>query len=90
MAMFLITYDLHKQRNYEQLYKLLHLLSAVRLTESVWLARLVGPAPEVRRHIVAACDNDDGIAVIELKPDSDWATTRGVYSAGTDWLEANL
>ena len=90
MAHFLLTYDLHVKRDYDKLYKLMADWGAVRLVESVWLASLNGSAPSVRNAMVAACDTDDGIAVIELKSKSDWATTRGVYKLGADWLEANL
>ena len=45
---YLISYDLHKRRKYDELYRLMATWKAVRLTESQWLANLRGPATAVR------------------------------------------
>jgi hypothetical protein len=87
MAQFLITYDLHNRRDYQPLYEALHRFKAVRLCESVWLATLLGPAETVRNLLMASIDHDDSLAVIELKPGSDWATVR-VKPDGANWLSA--
>ena len=89
MATYLITYDLHNVRNYVPLYQLLHQWKAVRLTESNWLAVLLGPADEVRDCISAHLDNDDTVAVLELKTGADWATRR-VSEASVTWLSNNI
>lgn len=89
MATYLITYDLHKVRNYVPLYQLLHQWKAVRLTESNWLAVLVGPAEKVRECISYHLDNDDTVAVLELKTGTDWATSR-VSKASVAWLSNNV
>jgi hypothetical protein len=85
MPMYLISYDLRKVRNYEPLWKALRDWNSARLLESVWLADLAGPAQTVRDLLASFIDGDDGIAVIELKPNFDWGTLR-CQTAGTQWL----
>lgn len=82
---YLITYDLHRTRNYQRLYKLMADWSAVRLTESLWMANLVGPAQTVRGIVANTLDNDDTVAVIQLTPGADWATLRAKPLAN-QWL----
>ncbi len=82
---FMITYDLHRVRNYEPLYRLLASWRATRVTESLWLANLVGPAKSIRSIVCSVLDNDDTVAVFELKQGSDWATVR-VPVAANAWL----
>lgn len=89
MAKYLITYDLHKQRRYTALYELLSLWKAVPLLESVWFAQLSGTAEEVRNFLLQTLDADDSLAVIELKPGSDWAT-RKVDNIATNWLSSHI
>ena len=85
MASFLITYDLHKVRNYNDLYRLLAGWNAVKLSESNWLVSLVGPAKVVRDIVCATVDNDDTVAVLQLEHGADWATS-GVVPAASAWL----
>ena len=87
MPMYVISYDLRKARNYEPLWKQLRDWGAERLLESFWLADLKGPAQTVRDLLIKHIDNDDGIAVIELKPNFDWGTLR-CQAGGTQWLKA--
>jgi hypothetical protein len=89
MALYLITYDLRKARNYPDLYDLLKYWRAQRLLASVWLAELAGPAHEIRDIIRGTCDADDGIAVIELRTPFEWATIRAEM-AGTDFLNKRV
>lgn len=89
MASFLITYDLHNRRNYADLYRLMAGWNAVKLTESNWLANLNGTASEVRDIVASTLDNDDTVAVLELKQASGWATLR-VPPAANAWLSANM
>lgn len=84
---FLITYDNRAPRIYEPLYRLMGAWHAVRLADSVWLANLIGPAPEIRRLVLSTLQWNDGIAVIELKPGSDWAV-QGLPPAAANWLSA--
>ncbi|MEO1167258.1 MAG: hypothetical protein AAFW97_00960 [Pseudomonadota bacterium] len=89
MTKFLITYDNKAPRDYRKLYQLMASWRAVRLAESVWLAELRGPAGIVRNCVQNALQRDDVVAVIELKPGSDWATNH-VHPAASDWLANNV
>lgn len=87
MAQFLITYDNHPPRNYASLYDLMKAWQAVRLADSVWLANLRGPADAVRDLVQKRLQWNDSIAVIELKPGSDWATSH-IKPSANNWLSA--
>ena len=89
MARYLLNYDLHNRRDYKDLWRLLAGWSAIRLTESLWLATLNGPAEVIRDLVLARLDSDDTVAVIEVKPGADWATMR-VPAAANAWLSANV
>lgn len=82
---YLITYDLHNRRNYLPLYQLMASWNATRLTESLWLANLKGPAADIRDIVASTLDNDDTVAVIQIQHGSDWATIR-VKPAASTWL----
>lgn len=84
-ALYLMTYDLHRQRDYTRLYDLMDTFKAERLLESVWVAYLRGPAETIRDLMVETLDGDDSVAVIEVKPGSEWASTRA-QKGGTDLL----
>jgi CRISPR/Cas system-associated endoribonuclease Cas2 len=85
----LISYDLRNQRNYNPLYEQLNKWKAKRLLESVWLTELNTTSTSLRDDLKNLVDSDDGIAVIELKSDSMWATVR-VKAEGLDWLKAKI
>lgn len=87
--LYLISYDAHKDRQYDRLYELMDVWEARPLLDSVWLAQLVGPAEVVRDHIRAALDDDDSVAVIEIAPDAQWAT-RFCRKVGVRWLEEHI
>lgn len=89
MAQYLITYDNHPPRNYNALYRLMASWNAVRVAESVWLAILKGPASEVRRFVMGALQKGDTVAVLELKPGSDWATVH-VDATANAWLSTYI
>jgi hypothetical protein len=90
MASFLITYDNRAPRNYNALYQLMASWSAVRLSESVWLANLAGPAGIVRDIVLSTMQPDDLVTVVELEKGADWAVTFGASPAAKAWLSANV
>lgn len=90
MAKYLITYDYHKDRNYELLYELLNKWNAKRIVESVWFANLNGDAVAVRSALQRVADSDDVFVVIELIKESDWAYSAGVQADGATWLNNNI
>lgn len=89
MARYLISYDLHRSRDYAPLHAQLRSWGGVPLLESVWLAELLGPAEVVRNILLERMDGDDGIAVIEIEATAEWATMRA-KPAGTEWLERKV
>ena len=91
MGLYLITYDL---RNPGRKYTALHTLlgttwKAEKIAESVWLARLTGPAPAIRSLIQQSVDANERVVVIELYKGADWATNLGLPQ-GVAWLKANV
>lgn len=84
-ALYLMSYDAHLHRDYTKLYELMETWRAERLLESLWLAYLRGPAETIRDFMKEALDGDDSIAVIEVKPGSEWAATRA-QKGGVDVL----
>lgn len=89
MAAYMISHDLRKRRNYQELYDKLAQWRAVQLLESVWLARVRGDAGAVLSALRRVLDADDGIAVIEVQEGSDWSTY-SVPDAAVDWLQKNV
>lgn len=72
MALYCLTYDLRKTRNYQTLYDELTQFKAVRVLESVWFFhRQNTDAMNLCKHYMRFTDKDDGLVVIEV---SDWAT----------------
>lgn len=72
MALYFLTYDLRKSRNYQSLYDELQNFSAVRILESTWcFNRLNTSAKGLRDYFKQYIDSDDGLIVSEVK---DWAS----------------
>lgn len=90
MAQFLITYDNKPPRNYAALYQLMASWRAVRLSESVWLASLAGPAWTVRDIVLSKMQTNDLVTVVELKNGADWAVTQNATAAAKAWLSNNV
>jgi hypothetical protein len=86
MACYAVTYDLRKQRNYQPLWNLLKSWGAVRLLESFWLLHSGASVAQIRDALAAVVDGDDGIAVIEVKAPSLWATWNAI-PLGVAWLK---
>jgi hypothetical protein len=73
MALYFLTYDLRKSRNYQKLYDELDDFGAVRILESTWcFKRINTDASGLRDHFKGYIDSDDGLAVSEV---SGWATS---------------
>lgn len=87
---YLITYDNHPPRNYTAVYNLMASWGAVRLSESVWLANLVGPAGAVRDIVLSKMQPNDLVTVVELKKGADWAVTQNATPAAMAWLSNNV
>lgn len=74
MALYFLTYDLRKSRNYQPLYDELQNFSAVRILESTWcFKRMNTSAKGLRGHFAQYIDSDDGLIVSEV---TDWASRK--------------
>lgn len=72
MKLFVITYDLRNQKDYQKLYDELNRLKAKPILDSTWGIKLLdsNTATKVRDHFAKFIDSDDGIMVSEV---CDWA-----------------
>lgn len=71
MRTYLVTYDLHKDRDYRSVIKILEEHGAVRLMESTWVVR--HPAGgSLLDALKKAGDADDSFFIIELQKELPW------------------
>jgi hypothetical protein len=89
MAHFIVSYDLHNQRHYQPVWTQLEAWGATRLLESLWVLSINLTALQVRDGIQVVIDNDDSVAVVEVKQGSWWAN-RLARPAGVQWLQQNI
>ena len=74
MALYFLTYDLRKSRNYQAVYDELESFNAVRILESTWcFKRINTSAKGLRDHFSQYVDSDDGLIVSEV---TDWASRK--------------
>ena len=72
MALYYISYDLRRQRNYQQLYDELKKFKAVKILESHWCFNRVNTsASGLLDYFKKFVDSDDGLSISEV---TDWAT----------------
>ena len=86
MAVFAVSYDLRKQRNYQALYEILE-GSGVRALESFWFVEANVGAPEVRNILRRHMDQDDGLFVSTIEPGPTWASY-DLLPGALEWLKA--
>lgn len=72
MKLFVISYDLRNQRDYQKLYDELNRLRAKPILESTWCLNLgdVNTSQKVRDHFCQFIDSDDALIVSEVR---NWA-----------------
>lgn len=76
MALYYLSYDLRKQRNYQPLYDALSEFNAVRILESLWCFNRVNINSEgLLNYFRQFIDADDALSVSEVSV-SNWATLR--------------
>jgi hypothetical protein len=85
MTNVLISYDLHKIRNYQPLWDGLAKIGATRLLESLWVVTVAADVANVRDALAGLADNDDSLVVIELPVGTSWST-RAARPGGVAWL----
>jgi len=89
MAFYVASYDLHNQRHYQPVWAALESMGATRLLESLWVLTSNLTAAQIRDTLKQAADNDDSVAVVELKSGSNWACSRA-KERGVAWLRQNI
>lgn len=73
MALYFLSYDLRKSRDYQKLYDELEKFKAVKILESHWcFNRSDISAKGLRDYFKKFIDGDDGLSVSEVK---EWATS---------------
>ncbi|WP_299211661.1 hypothetical protein [uncultured Aquimarina sp.] len=72
MALYFLTYDLRKSKDYQKLYDELENFNAVKVLESTWcFNRINTSATKLRDYFRSFIDEDDGILIDES---NSWAT----------------
>ena len=72
MALYFLTYDLRKERDYKKLYEELENFNAVQVLESTWCFNRINTTAEgLRGYFKKYIDKDDGILVSES---NSWAS----------------
>lgn len=74
MPTYLVSYDLRKVRNYDNLINELRTSRFISPLKSVWLGVSTHNSETIRDILRRHMDADDGIMVLEIKPTSNWAT----------------
>ena len=67
MALFILSYDLRKSREYQTLYDELEKFNAVRILESLWCFDRINTNTEgLKNHFKQFIDKDDGLFVSQV------------------------
>lgn len=88
MALYSITYDLVKNRDYERLYKAIINLSNnayTKPTESQWIVQSDKTAQQIVRFLMDYVDDDDIVFVIQVHQNS-WSSLN-MNETAANWLE---
>jgi len=84
VAVFVISYDLNKQKDYQKLWHELKRLGCVRALESVWVGALTGTARTVLSHLSQFVDVDDSLVVAET--DSNKLAFKRPFEGTLEWI----
>lgn len=80
MALFLLSYDLRNQRDYQPLYDELAKFKAIRVLESNWCFKHISAnAAQLRDHFSKFIDGDDGLFISQIAEVNDtyqWSAQR--------------
>jgi len=88
MSIYIVSYDLVDQKNYEVLISKIKKYGAwAKPLESFWLVKTSDSASEIRDNLKTVMDNDDKLIVIEAG--STWATKR-ISGKVTDWIQEHF
>lgn len=87
LALFVLTYDLVKNKDYDKLITELERLEAAKIALSVWFLEVENTAGEVRDHLMGFIDDDDKLVVIEFEKKPRYS--RG-FKTGAAWIDARF
>mgnify|MGYP001067672977 CR=1 FL=1 len=81
MALYFLSYDLRKRRDYDKLYEELGRFDAAQVLESLYaFTRINTSSEKLRAHFSRFIDTDDGLIVIKA---SEWAGRKMTKSPPT-------
>lgn len=87
MVTYLISYDLKKVRNYDELYEKIKSYSNwAHINESLWAIITTKSASEVRDELKRVMDKDDSVFVIKSGQEAAWSNV----ICKKEWLKNNL
>lgn len=87
MATYIISYDLVKKRDYEEIYNAIKSLGKwARVVESTWIVVSEKSCVEVRDYLLEHMDDDDQLFVTKSSGVGAWRNVR----CSNEWLKANL
>jgi len=87
MPCYIISYDLRKERNYDDLYRAIKSYGTwAHILESTWAVVTSKTAVQVRDHLASYIDQDDGLFVVRSGTEAAW---RNVICRN-EWLKENL
>ena len=87
MALFTVTYDLIKNKDYDALIGALEDLDTVKVQLSQWLLSANNTAMEVKDHLAQYVDDDDKLMVIEFSKRPQF--TKAIKGTN-DWLNKHF
>ncbi|MBL0162085.1 MAG: hypothetical protein IPP82_00165 [Xanthomonadales bacterium] len=88
MKLYQIDYDLRKKRDYASLYERIRSYGTYcRALESTWIINTHQTAVQIRDHLAAAMDKDDGLLVTLMAGEAAWI---GLGSEISNWLKQQL
>lgn len=87
MTCYIISYDLVKERKYEELYAAIESYGTwAKITESTWAIVTDNTAIQVRDKLIGTIDGDDKLIVIKSGVEAAWRN----ISCSNEWLQKNL
>lgn len=89
MALYQVSYDLRKVRDYHALYERIRSYGTyARVLESSWIIRTNRSPDEIRDYLAEVMDQDDGLLVVKLTGEAGWRGLKDDRYGGTSkWIE---
>lgn len=88
MALYQISYDLRKQRNYEALFERIKAYGSwCHALESSWVISTAQSATQVCNNLLQVMDGDDGLLVTCLASEAAWY---GLDTIVSNWLKTQI